>query len=122
MTRRLRLSAAVALGGAALLMAGQAAAHAKLVGSAPAADAVVAAPKTISLTFSEKVVPAFSGFDLTMVEHNMKIPVTTAVSTDGKTITGTPRGAFMKGTYKVQWHAAGPDGHRMTGEVAFKVN
>ncbi|WP_375267612.1 copper homeostasis periplasmic binding protein CopC [Phenylobacterium sp.] len=119
---RSRLAVAIAVSSTALLLASQAAAHAKLVSSAPVAETVVAAPKTISLTFSEKVVPAFSGFDLTMVEHNMKVPVKTAVSADGRTLTGTPQGAFMKGTYKVQWHAAGPDGHRMTGDLSFKVN
>lgn len=119
MIRRLTFAFAAA---AAMLTAGQAAAHAKLVSSTPAANAQVAAPKVISLTFNEKLAPAFSGFELTMVEHGMKIPVKTAVSADGKTLTGTPQGAFMKGTYKVTWHAASADGHRMTGEVSFKVN
>ena len=113
--------AAVA-GAALMLVASQADAHAKLVSSSPPVNATVAAPKTITLTFNEKVVPAFSGFEILMVEHNMKIPVKTTVSSDGKTITGTPQGAFMKGSYKINWHAAGPDGHRMKGEVAFKVN
>ena len=123
MNSRLHLSFATAVAAAAIFAAGQAAAHAKLVSSTPAADAEVgAAPKVITLTFSEKVAPAFSGFDLTMVEHNMKVPVKTAVSKDGKTITGTPQGAFMKGTYKVLWRAASADGHRMTGELSFKVN
>jgi copper resistance protein C len=122
MNSRLHLSLATAVAAAAMLAAGQAAAHAKLVGSTPAANAEVAAPKVITLTFSEKVAPAFSSFDLTMVEHNMKVPVKTAVSKDGKTITGTPQGAFMKGTYKINWRAASADGHRMTGEVSFKVN
>jgi len=122
MNRRFNLTFATAAAAAALLVAGQAAAHAKLVSSTPAADAQVAAPKKITLIFNEKIAPAFSGFDLTMVEHNMKIPVKTAVSKDGKTLTGTPQGAFMKGTYKINWRAASADGHRMTGEVSFKVN
>lgn len=122
MRRTLSTTFAAAVAGAALFAAGHAAAHAKLVSSTPAADAVVAAPKAITLTFNEKLAPAFSGFELTMVEHNMKIPVKTSVGQDGKTLTGTPQGAFMKGTYKVNWHAASADGHRMTGEVTFKVN
>lgn len=122
MNRRLPLALAAAMSGAALLMAAPAAAHTKLITSNPTANAVVAAPKVITLTFSEKVAPAFSGFDLTMVEHNMKIPVRTTVSKDGRTVTGTPQGAVMKGSYKINWHAASSDGHRMTGEVAFRVN
>ena len=121
MNRRLTLTLVTGMA-AVLLSAGQAAAHAKLVSSNPAPNAVVAAPKAITLTFSEKVAPAFSSFDLIMVEHNMKIPVKTVVSKDGKTITGTPQGAFMKGSYKINWHVASGDGHRMTGEVTFKVN
>ena len=123
MNRRLHLVPAIAVAAAALFAGSQAAAHAKLVKSNPAADAVVAAPKVITLVFSEKLAPAFSGFELVMVEHNnMKIPVKTTVSKDGKTITGTPTGAFMKGSYKINWHAASGDGHRMTGVVPFKVN
>ena len=113
---------ASAVGAGALLMASQAAAHAKLVTSSPTANAVVAAPKVITLKFNEKVTPAFSGFDLLMVEHNnMTVPVKTVVSKDGTTITGTPQGAFMAGSYKIRWHAASADGHRMTGDVDFKV-
>lgn len=122
MISRRTFSIAGALGAAALLAATQAAAHAHLVSSTPAANTTVAAPKTITLTFSERLVPAFSGFDLVMVEHNnMKVPVKTALSTDGKSIVGTPQAALMNGAYKVQWRAASSDGHRMTGEVAFKV-
>ncbi|MBU1378802.1 MAG: copper homeostasis periplasmic binding protein CopC [Alphaproteobacteria bacterium] len=106
---------------AALLLAGEAAAHAKLVTSNPVANATVAAPKTITLTFNEKLAPAFSGFELVMVGHNMKVAVKTAVSKDGLTITGTPQGPLMAGVYKITWHAASADGHRMTGDVAFKV-
>jgi len=113
---------ATTVGVGALLLAGQAAAHAKLVTSNPTANAVVDAPKVITLRFNEKVTPAFSGFELLMVEHNnMKVPVTTVVSKDGTTITGTPQGAFMAGSYKIKWHAASSDGHRMTGDVDFKV-
>ncbi len=121
MNRRLHLAPAIAVAAVALLAGGQAAAHAKLVKSNPAADAVVTAPKVITLVFTEKLAAPFSGFDLVMVEHNMKIPVKTTVSKDGRTITGKPKGAFMPGSYKINWHAASGDGHRMTGEVPFKV-
>ncbi len=106
---------------AALLLTTEAAAHAKLVSSNPTANATVAAPKTITLTFNEKLAPAFSKFDLVMVDHNMKVPVKTEISKDGKSITGTPQGSFMPGAYKVTWSAASSDGHRMTGDVSFKV-
>ena len=118
-----RLTAFAALTAAsAIVAAGPAFAHAHLVSSNPAANAVLtAAPKTITLTFNEKLVPAFSKFELVMVDHNAKAPVKTAVSQDGKTISGAPQSALMKGSYKIVWIAASADGHKMNGEVAFKV-
>lgn len=112
----------VAVAAATLLVASQAAAHAKLVSSNPAANATVAAPKTITLTFSEKLVPAFSKFEVVMPEHGgMKVAVKTTVSKDGKSLTGAPTAALSDGAYKVVWTAATADGHKMSGEVAFKV-
>lgn len=119
-----RFSALAALAGTAALVAVSPAwAHAHLVSSNPAANATLtAAPQTITLTFSEKLVPAFSKFELTMPEHGgMKVAVKTAVSSDGKTITGSPQAALGKGAYKIVWTAASADGHKMNGEVAFKV-
>lgn len=119
-----RLFGLAALAGASALLATSPAwAHAHLVSSNPAANAIVgAAPITISLTFSEKLAPAFSKFDLTMPEHGgMKVAVKTAVSTDGKSITGTPEAPLAKGVYKIVWTAASADGHKMNGEVTFKV-
>ena len=119
-----RLFGLAALAGATALIASSPAwAHAHLVSSNPAANAAVAAaPKVITLTFNEKLVPAFSKFELTMPEHGgMKVPVKTTVSEDGKSITGTPQAALGKGAYKVLWTAASADGHKMTGEVTFKV-
>jgi len=111
------ITAAAAL----LLSAGQAGAHAKLVSSDPAANATVAAPKTIRLTFNEKLAPAFSRFELAMAD-GMKAPVKTSVSADRKTITGAPKGRLMAGVYKLTWHAAAADdGHRMDGAITFTV-
>jgi methionine-rich copper-binding protein CopC len=107
---------------AALLFAGAASAHAHLVKSTPAANATIAAPKTISLTFNEKLTPAFSKFELVMpAMNNMAVSVKTAVSKDGMTIVGTPKSALMPGAYKITWHAATSDGHKMDGAVDFTV-
>jgi copper resistance protein C len=117
-----RFSRLVAIGGAAALFAvGPAFAHAELVRSNPAANATVSSPRTITLTFSERVVPAFSKFELSMPAHRMDIPVTTTVSRDGKRIVGTVGSRLMKGSYRVSWIAAGADGHKMTGSYSFKV-
>lgn len=106
---------------AALGISAPLSAHAELVRSTPAARANVAAPRTISLTFSERVVPAFSSLELTMAGHDMKVAVTTRVSRDGKTLIGTPQRALMKGSWSLKWVAATGDGHRMTGTIPFRV-
>ena len=107
----------------AVAATGPAWAHAHLVSSDPTANATLTMPpKAITLTFSEKLVPAFSKFEVTMPEHGgMKVAVKTEVSSDGKTITGSPQATLVKGAYKIVWTAASADGHKMTGEVAFKV-
>jgi methionine-rich copper-binding protein CopC len=122
MRHKLAGLAAIA-GTAALLATSPAWAHAHLVSSSPAANATVrVAPKTITLTFNEKVAPAFSKFDLVMPEHGgMKVAVKTKVSKDGKSIVGTVAAPLTKGAYKVAWTAASADGHKMTGEVPFTV-
>lgn len=107
---------------ATLLLAGAASAHAHLVKSTPAANATVAAPKTISLTFNEKLTPAFSKFELVMpTMSNMAVAVKTSVSKDGLAITGAPQAPLMPGVYKINWHAASSDGHKMDGVVDFTV-
>lgn len=120
--RHFHFAAAALAATATLLLAGTASAHAHLVKSTPAANATVAAPKAISLTFNEKLTPAFSKFELVMpTMNNMAVAVKTSVSKDGLTITGTPQAALMPGVYKVNWHAASSDGHKMDGAVDFTV-
>jgi methionine-rich copper-binding protein CopC len=106
---------------AALAIANPALAHTKLVSSNPAVNATLATgPKTITLTFNERLVPAFSKFEVTG-RGGVTVPVATAVSRNGKRIVGTLASPLGRGSYKVLWTAAGNDGHKMTGEVAFQV-
>jgi hypothetical protein len=120
--KRALLGLAGLIGSAALFATSPAWAHAQLVNSNPMANATVAAPKAITLTFNEKLAPAFSKFELVMPAHGgMKVAVKTAVSADGMSLTGTPEAALAKGAYKIVWTAASADGHRMNGEVAFTV-
>ena len=96
-------------------------AHARVVSSSPAANAAIAPPKQISVTFSEALVPAFSKLEVTMAGMDMKVPLKIAVSTDRKTMTGTPQGAFSKGSYVINWSAASVDGHKSKGSIPFKI-
>lgn len=103
----------------AAVCAGQAAAHAKLVESNPAASATVAAPKQIVLRFNEKLEAKFSGFDLSA--GGAKAAVRTSVASDGVTMIGAPAKPLTPGAYKVDWHAVTADGHRMQGSYGFTV-
>lgn len=98
-------------------------AHTKLVSSNPANGAVVtAAPRAITLRFNERVVLAFTTVELTMPGHGgMKVPVRVTVARDGKTVTGVPQARLSNGDYRIAWTAASADGHRMNGNVNFKV-
>lgn len=110
----------IAIVAAVTLAAGPAAAHARLVSATPAPNATVAATRTVSLTFSERTVPAFSGFDVVNAAGE-KIAVETSVAGDGKTLTGTLARPLAAGTYRVDWRIASSDGHRMTGSYTFTV-
>lgn len=105
---------------AAIALAGPAWAHARLVSSNPARDATVSSPSTIRLTFSERMVPAFSSFEVVSAAGSEQA-VRTAVSEDGRTLTGTPARPLAAGDYTVTWTIASSDGHRMTGSYGFTV-
>jgi methionine-rich copper-binding protein CopC len=121
MTFRKSLAAILLASATLAAVSGSAFAHAALLQSDPAPNSTVAAPKEIKLTFSEKLTPAFSGFELSMSD-SMTMKVATKVSEDGKSLIGTPAGSFMAGAYKISWHAtSSDDGHRMDGSLTFKV-
>lgn len=117
MTLRLLTHVAIV---AAVCAAGPAWAHARLVSSNPARDATVSTPSTIRLTFSERVVPAFSRFEVANASGAEQV-VRTAVSEDGLTITGSPARPLAPGAYTITWTIASSDGHRMTGSYGFRV-
>ena len=95
-------------------------ADAKLVTSLPAADAATAAPKTIKLSFSEKIA-AESGLQLSMGD-GMTVPAKTSLSDDGKTLTARPTSPFMAGKWTVSWHAtAAADGSKSQGAYSFTI-
>lgn len=113
----------------ALLLAPTAAsAHAKLVGSTPAANATVAKVTSVGLRFNEKVIASTVKVELVMTgmpgmanHAPMKIAVTPMMGKDGKSMTLSLKRALVPGTYKVKWAAAGADTHRMGSEFGFTV-
>ncbi len=100
-----------------LLTATPAFAHAKLVGSDPAANASIKSPTMIKLTFSESLEPAFSTASLSDSAGKI-LPVPKSVG--GATITLLPIGLKL-GTYRVNWQAVGHDTHKLSSSFDFKV-
>lgn len=120
--------AAFALVGS-VLVASPAFAHPKLVASTPAANTVVKGPTTITLKFSEKLMPTVSGVEIIMTSMpgmpNQPMPITgfrTAIDPEGTTLIVTLPRALTTGSYKVSWHAVSTDTHRIQGDLNFSVN
>ena len=108
---------------------GAAFAHSKLLSSSPAANATVAKPTKMTLTFSEKFLGPLSGVELTMtgmpgMADHAPMPIKgfkTVVAPDGKTMIVTLPRALPAGSYDVKWHIVGADQHKMEGGYSFKV-
>lgn len=118
------VTAAVAL----LLVPGVASAHAKLVGSTPAANSTVSKVTSVNLQFNEKVIASTVKAELVMTgmpgmanHAPMKIPTTSMMGKGGKSMMLMVKRALVPGTYKVKWSAAGADTHRMGSEFSFTV-
>ncbi|MEN5146033.1 copper homeostasis periplasmic binding protein CopC [Brevundimonas diminuta] len=103
-----------------MMSAAPAAAHARLVSATPAEKSTVVAPRVVTLTFSDRVAPAFSGFDVVNAA-SAKAAIRTQVSQDGRTITGVLARPLTAGRYVINWRIASTDGHRMTGSYDFFV-
>lgn len=120
---------------AAIAVSGAAQAHPKLVSSTPAANATVTKPGKIELNFSEKLVGAMTGADLTMtampakasmpnMAHKMPMKMagfTSVIGKDGKSLTLLMKHALPTGTYEVTYHAVSTDTHRIEGKLTFSV-
>lgn len=123
--RRILLTAAFALAALPSI----ALAHPKLLSSTPAANATVAKPTRLSLTFSEKLLAPLSGVDLTMtgmpgMANHAPMPIKgfkTAVEGDGKTLVVTFPRALPAGSYDLDWHIVGADQHKIAGKYSFSV-
>ncbi len=111
----------------AAALPGTALAHATLVGADPAAGATVSKPAKIALTFSEDLVGPLSGIDLVMtgmpgMANHQPMPIRGfATQAKGKALTAALPRALPAGTYRLTWHAAGADQHRVEGSYAFTV-
>lgn len=109
-----------AIASAIVLSASPVLAHARLVSATPGNGATVTAPRTISLTFSERFAARFSTVEVED-SRGRAVTLTKAVSEDGKTLGGSFAAPLTTGVYRVTWAVAAADGHRMTGTHSFTV-
>lgn len=113
---------AASLIAAATLASPFAAAHATLKSSDPQPGAALAAgPKQISLTFNEKIEPAFS--TVTLADKDGKQVATDKAKVDdaNPVVVRLDVPTLTAGEYTVSWAVAGHDGHRRKGDFKFSV-
>ena len=121
--RRFSISAAAMLL-AGVFMSATAMAHPRVLSSSPAANAAVAAPNQIDVTFSEALLARGSRAELFMGHGRlwMKVAVVPAqVLADGRTLRTVPNAPLVPGNYRLQWRTVGSDSHPMSGEIDFSV-
>jgi copper resistance protein C len=112
-------SSLMAVSVAAVLLAGPAFGHAKLLRTLPAADAQLpAAPASLTLTFNENVRLAV----LTLTADGKTIPVTVDRRLPPAPQVSVPLPALTAGKYQVQWSAlSAADGHVTKGTFSFVI-
>ena len=95
-------------------------AHLKLMRSAPAADAVLeSSPDVLQLWFSEEPLLPLSGVTLTGPGGPIKLE---PLQAGGERSLVAKIGATLAtGTYRLDWKAAGDDGHVISGTVPFSI-
>lgn len=108
---------------AAAFVATAAWAHAMLEHAIPGVGATVqASPSELQITFTQNIVPAFSGAKLATAE-GASIPTGKArVDAANPNVLHVPVGQRLKpGTYVVQWHVTSVDTHATSGSYKFTV-
>lgn len=101
------------------MLAGQGLAHARLRSTEPAAGAQLeAAPKSLTLTFNERVQVAV----LTLVSAGQSIPLSLDRGGPASARITVPLPALAVGKYEVQWSAlSADDGHVTKGSFSFAI-
>jgi copper resistance protein C len=102
----------------ALCLVTPAFAHAHLKMANPAEGETVAAPKQISMEFSEKLESGLSGASVTDAAGHEVNSGPASVKDMGVTV---PVPALKPGVYHVSWHAVSVDTHRTEGSYSFTV-
>ena len=102
-----------------LLAAGAAQAHAMLDHAEPrVGNKVTSPPREVSLWFTQKLEPAFSGITVTNAAGERVDSGKARVSGNQMSIPLRPGGS---GTYHVNWHVLSVDTHKSEGSFTFQV-
>ena len=107
---------------AAILFGTVAHAHPQLQSAEPAAGMATASPKQIRITFSETVIPQFSGVELRDQAGKVIATGKSEIDPSNKKILVVPvKEQLAPGEYKIEWHAVSEDTHRVKGSYSFSV-
>jgi hypothetical protein len=106
---------------AAFAVAGQASAHARLLSGTPKNGATVAAPKALTLHYSEELVPAASSVKVATGAGAAVATGPMALDKTKKVVTVPISSPLAAGPYTVTWHMKTEDGHETDGTFAFTV-
>jgi copper resistance protein C len=98
-------------------------AHPELQSTEPAAgSAATTPPRQIRITFSEAVIPQFSGAELKDRAGKLIATGKAAIDPVNKNVLVVPIGeSLLPGNYMVEWHAVAEDTHRVKGSYSFSV-
>jgi methionine-rich copper-binding protein CopC len=102
-------------------LAGNAWAHAHPKSMVPAADATVAAPAEVSMTFTEALEAAFSSIAVVDAAGHAVANGKAEVDSVAPTVMHLALPALAPGVYTVKWVAVARDGHRTSGSYSFTV-
>jgi hypothetical protein len=98
-------------------------AHAFLDHAVPGVGATVqSSPSELELSFTQDLVPAFSGASLASAEGGAVATGKATVNAASPSVLHVPLGQKLKpGVYVVNWHVVSVDTHRSTGSYKFTV-
>ncbi|HVO93729.1 MAG TPA: copper homeostasis periplasmic binding protein CopC [Terriglobales bacterium] len=104
-----------------LLLASRAQAHAHLDHASPAVGSTVAAPKSVTLWFTESLEPAFSTIEVRDAKGAAMQAGKATVDPGNHAELHVPLKSLPPGTYKVIWRVLSVDTHRTQGDFTFTV-
>jgi methionine-rich copper-binding protein CopC len=107
--------------GVSAILVGQAQAHARLIQATPKVGTTVAAPKALTLKYSEELVPAASSVKVAGPSGAAVATGPLALDKTRRVVTVPFTATLAAGAYKVTWHMKTEDGHETDGDFAFKV-